>query len=148
MFIGFYSETCMFNGHGTFTASTVGFANQYVLIAQHQPLDLEFYTLTPVEANSRLNATHNCQVEQVWRVYDAQTSSWALQGSSNQTNVNVLGQTVYLTPGVVPVNGMCVMQRLSGNACVTVAQFILGELEKRNFVFRPAKPDPQAACFW
>ena len=147
----FYSEVCMFNTHGLFPATTIGIGDAYILLSHFgdaSELDAEEFTLKPLpDSPTHYNASHNCRVTQTWKIWNPSTQQWDEKAPSSKTEVNILGETVYLTPGVVPVNGMCVMERLEGDACVTAANFVLAELQKRN-VYYPVRPNIQKACYF
>jgi hypothetical protein len=131
-----YQENCMFNTFGTFQSSTIGAPNNRYYLLSIDPADaanpdLEHYRLTSLGSPS-FNASVNCVVQQEWFAFDNQMQQWQHLGTANDTNVNVLGDTVMLTPGVVASNGMCVMRRVWGNACWQLGLNVLSEFKKRN----------------
>jgi hypothetical protein len=51
-------------------------------------------------------------------------ATWDMAGVA-QSSVNSLGDTMYLIPGIVPFNGMCVSNRFYGRAChLALAPFL------------------------
>jgi hypothetical protein len=144
---GVFQENCMFNTYGTFQSATIGApTNRYYLLSidLNDPSnpDLEHYRLTSL-GSPTFNASVNCVVQQEWFAYDGKSQQWQHMGTANDTNVNVLGDTVMLTPGVVPTNGMCVMTRVWGNACWQLGLNVLSEFKKRGIHIAV---DLNAAC--
>jgi hypothetical protein len=130
-----YQEVCMFNTFGMFQSSTIGTPNNRYYLLSIDPNDaanpdLEHYRLTSL-GSPTFNATVNCVVQQEWFAFDNQMQQWQHLGTANNTNVNVLGETVMLTPGVVQSNGMCVMTRVWGNACWQLGLNVQSEFKKR-----------------
>jgi hypothetical protein len=145
---GVYTETCIFNGFGSFQSSTIGFNQRYYLLSididDATNPDLEHYTLSSI-GSPTFNATQNCVVLQQMYVYEATKGGFVLEASSNATNVNVFGEHVMLTPGVVNSPGACFMTRVFGNAC-----FQLGLNVQTAFAKHGLKipVDVKKACLW
>jgi hypothetical protein len=98
-------------------------------------------TLSPVSSDEN----HNCVVDQSMSVWNSQTKTWDFQKTAT-SDVNVLGDVVYLIPSVVPVNGMCVSTRLYGRACTIAANTMAAQLSQRGQIPFATPSDLLQAC--